>query len=62
VFALDSLLGRSHYVSLEKHVWFKALALGLPHRVVLIRDAEEHFSLKALAPGLPNRKVLICDS
>jgi len=50
-------------VTLDDHVWFRALALGLPNREVLIRDTkEEHVSFRALALGIPHRKVLILDS
>ena len=48
-------------MTLEEHVWFRALALGLPNREVLIRDSLEHVSFRAFALGLPNREVLIRD-
>jgi hypothetical protein len=49
-------------VTLEEHVSFRALALGLPDREVLIRDSEEHVSVRALALGLPDGEILIRDS
>jgi hypothetical protein len=42
----------------QEHVSFRALALGLPNREVLIRDSWEHVSFRAVALGLPNREVL----
>jgi hypothetical protein len=41
-----------------EHVSVRALALGLPDRVVLIRESDEHVSVRASALGLPNMEVL----
>ena len=41
---------------------FRALALGLPNREVLIMTPEEHGWFRALALGLPQREVLLRDS
>ena len=46
------------YVTLAEHVVLRALALGLPNRVVVLRDSWEPVSLRAFALGLPSREVL----
>jgi hypothetical protein len=53
-------------VTLDEHVLFRALALGLPNREVLSRDSKEHVSrdskeyvsFRASALGLPHREIL----
>jgi hypothetical protein len=47
------------YVTLEKHVLLKALALGLPERLVLYVTLQSTFRL---ALGLPYGEVLIRDA
>jgi hypothetical protein len=58
---LDSLIERSKYVTLEKHVFVGALALGLPYREVLW-SSYEHVSFRVLTLGLPNGEILIRDT
>ena len=48
-------------MTLEEHVFVRALALGLPSREVLW-GSHEHVSFMALALGLPNREILIRDT
>ena len=45
-------------MSLQVHILFRALALGLPNKGGPIRDSWEHVLLRALALGLPGREVL----
>ena len=52
---------RSKYVTLEEHVFVRALAIGLPNREVLW-GSHEHVSFRALALGLPNREILKHDT
>ena len=43
---------QTSYVNLEEHVWFRALALGLPTKKVLLHDSEGARVLsRALALG-----------
>ena len=48
-------------MTLEKHVFVGALALGLPYREVLW-GSYEHVSSSVLALGLPNGEILIRDT
>ena len=45
-------------MTLEEHVLFRAVALGLPNREVIIRDSYGHVWFRKAALGLPNREVL----
>jgi hypothetical protein len=49
-------------VTLQEHVLFRALALGLLHKEVQYVTLDEHVLFRAVALGLPNREVLSRDS
>jgi len=45
-------------VTLEEHVLFRAVALGLPNREVLICDSYGHVWFRETGLGLSNREVI----